>query len=153
MVAQTVEPLSYPLLTGKLCIGVAFLHDELTPNLPGGQAGIEPPVSQLWVGLALPIHDGSDVSEQVGQAGFGRFASAQMERITAGDPASQFVGSLADGFAFPAELALGEALSTFSQFLHGSGHEQTPGAAFERFGGFDKQVLETIGQFHCCTPA
>src|SRR5208337_1461368 len=94
VVSQTVEPLSYTLLTGQFLVCIAFLGKELTTHFPCRQAGIEPSVAKLRIGLALPVHDLLDVVLQMGQAGFGRFASAPLEGITTSDAGSHLVGSL-----------------------------------------------------------
>jgi|GraSoiStandDraft_4_1057263.scaffolds.fasta_scaffold802896_1 hypothetical protein len=152
MVSQLVEFLADSFGQRQLILGVAFLDDELMAHLRGAQAGIEPPVAKLGVGLALPIHDLLNVFEQVGQMEFGGFGPPQSEGITTGDAGAQFMGAFADGFSVPAEFALGEALPAGSELLDGSRHEQPSCAAFERLGSLDKQALEGIGQLHDGTP-
>lgn len=63
MVAQAIEPLTHNLLTGEFLVGIAFFLDQLTAHLARCQAGVEPLVSKLRVGLALPLYQSLDVFE------------------------------------------------------------------------------------------
>ena len=44
---------------------IAFLHDELLANLRRAQPGIQSATLKPGVGLALPIHDGFDIFQQI----------------------------------------------------------------------------------------
>ena len=153
MIAQRVEFGSNRFGLWQLGVNIAFLDDELTAHFCCGQPGIKPVVAKLRVGLALPIHDFFDVCKQMGQAVFGKSASAQGKGVLAGNPGCQFVISFADGFSVPSQFALGHSLSACTEFNNDAGHEHTPRAAFERFGGLNKQRFETLGEFHDDAPA
>ena len=153
MVAQKVEFVTEGFRLGQFAVRVALLHDQLPPHFGRRQAGIQTVIAKLRIGLALPIHDGTKVVEEVRQMRFGGFSPALREGIGAGDTTAQFVCSFADGRSVPAEFALGEALSTLAEFLDGARHEQTSVASFERIGGVYKQGLETGGEFHMVAPA
>ena len=63
--------------------------------------------AKLWIGLALPIHDGRDVLQQVGQVVFAALAPTQPEAIQTHAPALHLVHSFADGSAISVQLPFG----------------------------------------------
>jgi hypothetical protein len=111
---------------GQFLIAIALLHDELFPDLGGGQPGVQALRLERRVGLALPIDEGFDVTEQMGQVFFGAFAPPQTKGIGAADAGGQLVHPFADGHAVPPQLALGPPLPSGSEYPHRSCHEETP---------------------------
>ena len=77
----------------------------------------------------MPIDDGLDVVEQLGEVFFGAFAAAPSKGIDAADAAGQFVHPFADGHAVPTQLALGPPLPIGTEYSYRSCHEETPNNA------------------------
>jgi len=110
-------------------------------------------IAKLWVGLALSVHNLLDVVAQGWQAHFGGFPPKKVQTLFTGTPDFELVGSLAEGFAVPSQFVLSQPLPIAPQFGNGAGYEQTPRTALERFGSFDEQRFETIGEFQWSIPA
>src|SRR6266478_5725632 len=103
----------------------------------------------MRIGLALSIHNGGDIREQVGQAFFAALAASRGEGIDADDPSLQLVHPLTDRPAIPAQLPFSQPLTSFTQGLNRPGHKQAAGTAFERLSCLHQQVFDCLCQFHC----
>jgi hypothetical protein len=126
VVAQIVDPATDGLGTGQHLIGITLVHDQLFPDLGGGQPGVQALRLERWVGLALPIDDRLDVVEQLGEVFFGTLAAAPTKGIDAADAAGQFVHPFADGHPIPPQFTLSPPLPLRAEEANCSRHEQTP---------------------------
>ena len=95
IVTQGVEFRCECLHGGQGSVRVAFLHNELTSDFGGTQAGIEPRRAKLRVGLTLAIDDGFDISEQGGQVIFYALATTGRKGIETPEPALQLMAAFA----------------------------------------------------------
>src|SRR4051812_35165553 len=86
--------------------------------------------------------------EQVGQMLLGTFASAQREGIKASHPTFEFMQSLADGLAVPAESAFSETVAARSKFLDGASEKASAVGSFERFGSLNQPSFARVSEVH-----
>lgn len=72
-------------LGGELVVGVAFLGNELFADGLGREPGVEPLGSEGRIGLALGVHQGADVGQEVGQVLLAALTTAAGEGIQTDD--------------------------------------------------------------------
>jgi hypothetical protein len=126
VVAELMDLAADGLVTGQFLVGVALLRDQLGPDRCDGQPRVQPLSLEGRVGLALPIDDGLDVAEQIGEVFFGAFASAQAKSIDAADARGQLVHPFANSHPVPAQFALGPLLPSGAEHPNRACHEETP---------------------------
>src|SRR6516162_1945357 len=90
---------------------VPLLLNQLLADGGSTEPGIEALRLEPRVGLALAVHDGSDVIQQVRQPLFGPQSASEREGVEANDAALQLMQPLADGVPVPAQLTLGTPLA------------------------------------------
>jgi hypothetical protein len=151
IVTQGVEFRCECLHGGQGSVRVAFLHNELTSDFGGTQAGIEPRRAKLRVGLTLAIDDGFDISEQGGQVIFYALATTGRKGIETPEPALQLMAAFADSHTAPTEFTFCAPLPTYAQFFDGTRHKEPAGTSFQGPGCINKEGLERVGQFHVGT--
>jgi hypothetical protein len=78
------------------------LRDQLAAHLRRRQACVQTIGAKLRIGLTLPIYDGRDIAEQVGQVLFTALATSRGECIKANDPLLQFVLTFTNRSTIPA---------------------------------------------------
>jgi len=118
--------------TGQLLLGVALLQDQLFPDRCGGQPRVQPSRLERRVSLALVIHEGFDVGEQLGEVLFGAFAPTQAKGIYAADAGGKFAHPLADGHPVPPQFALGLPLPMRAEPTDRSCQEEAPTRTAQR---------------------
>src|SRR5258708_17935100 len=99
-------------------------------HLGGTQAGVEPLIFELRIRLALPVDDGSDIHQQVGQVVFCQFAAADTKCIQTRDAAVDFVHPFANRLAVPAEFTFDSAGATRTECFDGARHKVSAGTPF-----------------------
>ena len=93
--------------------------------------------------MTLAIEQLSNVRQQVGQMRFRGFASSQsFASVNAFDTACEFMQSLADGQAIPAQLLLGAIRYPVKDIPDRSSHEQPFCMTLERACRRLQQILE-----------
>src|SRR5499426_2412441 len=148
IVTQGVEFRCECLHGGQGSVRVAFLHNELTADFGGTQAGREPRRTKLRVGLTLAIDDGFDISEEGGQVIFCALAPTGRKGIETPEPALQLMAAFADSHTTPAEFTFCAPLPTYAQFFDSTRHKEPSGTSFQRPSCINKEGLEGVGQFH-----
>ncbi len=83
VIAQHVEFGGDGLHGGQFGVAIAFLGDQLAAHFSRIEPGVQPLGAKLRIGLALRIDQRRDIGEQVGQMGFGRFATTCTEVLQA----------------------------------------------------------------------
>lgn len=106
-VAQLVEFGTDRLCRWQLLVRRAKLRHQLAAHLCCRQACGESFCSELRVGLALPIHDGCHLFEQMRQMLFTAFAASPGVRIETDDAALSFVLAFANRAPIPAQFSFG----------------------------------------------
>jgi hypothetical protein len=122
-VAQRVQLDATGLRRGQLGVCVAFLGDQLAAHFRRAPPCVQATAAELRVRLALAIHDGPDILEQVRQGHLDRLAPPQPDGLDTADAAAPFMQPLADRPPIPPQLALCAALAAGSQFAHRARHE------------------------------
>jgi signal transduction histidine kinase len=123
------------------------LGDQLAAHLGSRQPRVETRGAKLRVGLALSIHDGREIAQQVGQVLFTALATTQAEAVNAGQSLFHLLCPFADGLPIPAQLAFGQPLTAFAQGLHRARHEHAPRAPLEVLGCVPQQCFDLLRQF------
>ena len=137
---------------GQLLVSIAELGDQLTTHLRGGQARVQTLRFELGIGLALPVDNGSDIYQQIGQVFFGQFAASGAKGIQTDDAAFDFVGPFPNRLAIPAQLSFGSAGSARPQLFDDACHKHPAGTAFELLSGVHEHAFERVRQFHAFPP-
>ena len=70
IVAQLIESSPNRFGARQGFIAVTVLANQLTTDFGGTEAGIQTSRGELWVGLALTVHNRLNVEQQVGQTVF-----------------------------------------------------------------------------------
>jgi len=124
------------------------MGDQLATHFCRRQLGIQARRAKLRICLALAIHNGGNIVQQMWQMVFAVLAPTQPKAIHAGDPMRRFVHSFADGSAIPPQLSFGQPLTAFAQSSHYPGHEHAARAALEILRCLQQQHFDFLGQFH-----
>jgi hypothetical protein len=112
---------------------IAFLSNQLAAHFCCRQACVQTAGTKLWIGLTLPIHDGRNITEQVGEVLLTSLSASRGVRIETDDPLLQFVLAFADRSAIPSQLSFCQPLTPFSQCTYCTCHKQAARTAFEHF--------------------
>ena len=148
VVPEGIELAGNRLHRGECGIRVALLGDQLASDFGGTQTGIQTRRAKLGVGLALAIHEGFDIGEQLGQMVFYALPTTGRKGIKTREAAGQFMGTFADRHAAPAKVAFRAPLPTWPQLFDRTCHKEPASATFEGLSCFHEQGLEGIGSFH-----
>ncbi|BCL80348.1 hypothetical protein ccbrp13_28130 [Ktedonobacteria bacterium brp13] len=76
-------------------------RDQLATDFCGSQTRIEPSTAKLRIGLALPIHNGDEILQQVRQMLFTAFPASKLEGIYTHQSAFQFMLAFSDCSTIP----------------------------------------------------
>src|SRR5258708_35485789 len=121
-------------------------------HLGGTQAGVEPLIFELRIRLALPVDDGSDIHQQVGQVVFCQFAAADTKCIQTRDAAVDFVHPFANRLAVPAEFTFDSAGATRTERFDGARHKVTEGTYFVLRCRVEEQAFQLVRHLHTFPP-
>jgi hypothetical protein len=125
-----------------------LLLNQLLANDGGTEAGIQALRPEARVGLALTVHDGFDVRQQVRQPLFCPQSPSLGKGIETNDAALQFVHPFADRDSVPAQFVLRTPLTAPAQELHGSSHKEAAVTAVERGRRLEQVALDGFRKLH-----
>ena len=98
----------------QFLVAIPLLGDQLAAHFGCRQSRVKTRGAKLGVGLALSIHGGREIAQQVGQMLFTALATTQAEAVDAGECVFHLLRPFADGLAIPAQLAFGQPLAAFA---------------------------------------
>src|SRR5450432_170987 len=105
-------------------------RDQLATNFCCGHSSIQPSTPKLRICLALSIHDGSDIFQQIRQMLFTALSASFPESIDTNYPAFEFMFPFSDAPTIPTELLFCSPLPSFAQCSYCPCHKKATGAPF-----------------------
>src|SRR5258708_27918916 len=124
-----------------------FLRDQGVSHSSSAQAGVQTGTLKTRSGLALPVHNVSDVLKQIRQMLLSPLAPSRSVIVDAPYATFQFAHPFADRRAIPTQFPFGLALSAFAQQLDHPPHENPPLMPLERSCRCSVQLLLPFTHF------
>jgi hypothetical protein len=135
VISEHIEFAANRLFARKYLLRISLLLVKLPSYFRRAHARVKSVRPKASVRLTLTIHQISYVREQIGKVRFRWFPPRDtLTPVDAFDTAAQLMQSLNYRRAIPAQFLRCPVRNAFEYILYRSGHEQTPGVPFKRFG-------------------